>query len=684
MDNRNHIDWLQNEIEQSAVHFRYDVFASLLLIRQASQNADAGQLSKKENAFTPDRPADRAVKTTPWNLVVQAIDLPQEQYVPFILEALRRLPLPDSVLNPLIASVQSAEIEAAPFRKIVELLSNVSMEGECLSRIYENYLSREVRAATSKMGDFYTPQQVVRLLVQLLEIRGGDVYDPCCGSGAMLCAAAQMSGNKAPIRLYGQALSEADHQIGQTNLLLRGLWADLGCAPANTLLEDLHEKRPFSYILGNVPFNAKDWYAEGDLGQLGRDPRWHYGLPPKSNANYAWLQHIIFHLEENGCAAVLLPNGALTSQNRAERQIREGILRDHLVESVIALPGGLFYNTRVPCSMWVIHKQPRKNQTVLLIDGSHMPTIPGEGLEKDAIQRLLALVGQHRKGKLEEKGTWYAAVSLEELAQNQFNLSPNLYTRLEELPLAPMQQNRIRFMQVIGGLNKRIPEDQLREQITQWGSEQAAVHWTCAPLTDLYEIFGGVTKKKKFFGDGVPLVGFKDVIRPMYLSGPFSSRVLLSPHEFQKYSIYRGDVLMNRTSESIGELACCSVAAEDIPAVYGCYMKRLRPRRAGQIDPLYAAGYFRSAFYRQEVKRVSTVYTTRANINLEQLAKIRFYYPDSETQSRLGKILFAVSDYRQTCSGTQLDAELKEFVELLIEQHITCPIRNYQEQEGRS
>lgn len=109
MDNRNHIDWLQNEIEQSAVHFRYDVFASLLLIRQASQNADAGQLSKKENAFTPDRPADRAVKTTPWNLVVQAIDLPQEQYVPFILEALRRLPLPDSVLNPLIASVQSAE-----------------------------------------------------------------------------------------------------------------------------------------------------------------------------------------------------------------------------------------------------------------------------------------------------------------------------------------------------------------------------------------------------------------------------------------------------------------------------------------------------------------------------------------------------------------------------------------------
>ena len=400
--------------------------------------------------------------------------------------------------------------------------------------------------------------------------------------------------------------------------------------------------------------------------------------PPHSNANYAWLQHIIYHLDNSGCAAVILPNGTLTTQKIEELQIREQILKDHLVESVIALPGGIFYNTKVPCSIWIINKKHQPNKGVLLINAYHMLASQGKGLEEEKTDRLLTVIRQFRKGTLKAKKrtSWYAVVSLDELVQKKFNLSPNLYTVFEELPLEPMRQNCSRFLYLIDALKESLPDDHLKELVTQWKSVQTAAQWKKALLTELYDICGGVTKSGDCFNrGGTPMVGVNDVIRQMYLPESFASQVDVSPAEFQKYAIQRGDILMNRTSETIDELACCSLATEDISAVYGSFIKRLRPKYEKRVEPFYALAYFRSALYRQEVKRISPVYTTRANINMHQLSEIPCYYPDMEHQKRIGQTVYAVSTYRQTCCDIKLNEMLKEFTQLLIEQHITYPIR---------
>ena len=201
-------------------------------------------------------------------------------------------------------------------------------------------------------------------------------------------------------------------------------------------------------------------------------------------------------------------------------------------------------------------------------------------------------------------------------------------------------------------------------------------------LSERYNIFGGVCAKKDKFGCGTPLVDVKTVIHNIFLPDTLSSRVELSDTDAEKYSIRRGDVLMNRTSETTEELACCSVALKDQTAVYGAYLKRLRPIEDGWADPRYIAGYFRSKIYRQEIERVSFVYTTRANINLHQLSLIRLYYPSMMWQHEIGETLFSVLNLKQENHDMELGRLIDRFVEVFIEKFITYPILLFQ--KGRN
>lgn len=653
-----------------------DVFVSLLLIRKASLPSRIEDFS--DIWKSPNYHNRKQSEVAPWDIVVQMLDMPEEQFRSTIIRALYLLPFPTFLLEHLSNSIQNAKIEMSSIRKIIDLLSSPSMDNDYLSSIYEFFLSYVTRTELSATGDFYTPRQIVQLLIRFLHIQGGNVYDPCCGSGTLLCETAEMCEKTTPIHLFGQALTDKDYQICKINCILRNLYTNLGKEPANTLLVDLHSERQFPYIIANVPFNSKDWYDVKDYSKIVSDPRWVYGIPPHSNANYAWLQHIIYHLDRNGRAVVILPNGALTTQKIEELQIREQILKKHLIESVISLPGGLFYNTKVPCSIWIINKQHQSDKGVLLINACHILTPQRKELEEEELERILTVVRQYREGTLMEKKRtpWYAIVSLDELVRKQFNLSPNLYTMFEELPLEPMIHNHSRFLYITDALKDLLPDEHLKELIVQWKSVQTAAQWEKASLTELYDICGGVTKSSDYFNcGGTPMVGVRDVIHQMYLSENFASQVNVSPAELHKYAIHRGDILMNRSSETIDKLACCSLATDDISAVYGSFIKRLRPKYEKRVDSFYALAYFHSALYRQEIKRISPVYTTRANINMQQLSEIPCYYPDMETQNRIGQTVYDVSNYQQTCCDIKLNKMLEEFIQLLIEQHITYPIQ---------
>lgn len=224
------------------------------------------------------------------------------------------------------------------------------------------------------------------------------------------------------------------------NLILNGTYANLGEKPASTLLEDLHKDMKFDYIVANLPFNTKNWYEYEDETAF-YDTRWSFGLPPRSNANFAWLQHIINHLNVLGSACVILPNGTLTTETVKEVRIREAIIRNHLLEAIITLPRGLFYSTKVPCCIWLLTKELKKKDEVLLIDATKMtPTIKKE-ITPVHINLWKEVIKKQREGTLEKKNTWYHRISIEELEQNEFLLSPNLYRNIPRPKPSEIRKN---------------------------------------------------------------------------------------------------------------------------------------------------------------------------------------------------------------------------------------------------
>lgn len=642
-------DWLlMAAIRRLVPSIEPDVLDGLLLIRRTSATPTGKHL---------------------WDMIVEAAYQSDEHLISAISGAIEQIrlcfPLAGEHINGLETMISDDSL-----RDIVSLLSEIPPDDNLLLSIYEYSMSRRVWEASSQSGDFYTPRKITQYMAELLGAeKGGTVYDPCCGSGAMLCSAVLSRPDK-DISLYGQTQDQQSLQICQMNLALRGLSADLGKGPANTLLEDLHAGRQFDYILANPPFNLSDWY---EAGSAKRDARWQYGRPPQKNANFAWLQHIIWHLSPDGCAVTLLPNGTLTTQNHAECEIRRNILLDGWVEAIIALPAGLFYTTKIPCCIWIIKKSARN--TVLFIDARGLNLH-----EQSDASRITDLLYRYRKGESIKRTEWYAAASHAEIAQRHFILSPNLYTNLKELPLPPAEQISEHFNLLADTLCGQMTDASLRARIQQWKADIAPTNWNSVFLTEAYDVFGGVSARKEAFGHGTPMADVRTVIHNLFLPDAFPARVEVPDADAPKYYIRRGDVLLNRTSETADELACCSVAARDYPAVYGAYLKRLRPQRGNLLDPLYMAGYFRSAIYRREVARVSFVYTTRANMNLHQLSMIRLYYPDMDWQRAIGEMLFSIACLKQAEQGIRSKELIDRFLEAFIQKFITYPISLFQKE----
>jgi type I restriction enzyme M protein len=231
---------------------------------------------------------------------------------------------------------------------------------DILGRVYEYFLSQFASAEGKKGGQFYTPQSVVRLLVEMLAPYKGRVYDPCCGSGGMFVQSekfvAAHGGRLGDISIYGQESNATTRRLAMMNLAIRGIEADLGPEQADTFRRDLHPDLRADFVLANPPFNDSDWFRKDD------DPRWQFGLPPRGNANFAWVQHFIYHLAPTGMAGFVLANGSMSSNQSREGEIRRAIIESDLVDCMVALPAQLFYSTQIPVCLWFLSRDKANNR----------------------------------------------------------------------------------------------------------------------------------------------------------------------------------------------------------------------------------------------------------------------------------------------------------------------------------
>jgi type I restriction enzyme M protein len=244
--------------------------------------------------------------------------------------------------------------------ELIDLIGTIGMgdkasrSKDILGRVYEYFLGQFASAEGKKGGQFYTPQSVVRLLVEMLAPYKGRIYDPCCGSGGMFVQSEKFveahGGKLGDIAIYGQESNPTTRRLAVMNLALRGIEADFGPEHADTFRRDLHPDLRADFVLANPPFNDSDWFRKDD------DVRWQFGVPPRGNANFAWVQHFIHHLAPHGMAGFVLANGSMSSNQSGEGDIRRALIDADLADCMVALPGQLFYSTQIPVCLWFLVK----------------------------------------------------------------------------------------------------------------------------------------------------------------------------------------------------------------------------------------------------------------------------------------------------------------------------------------
>ena len=347
--------------------------------------------------------------------------------------------------------------------QLVDLVGNIDVGSadarsrDVLGRVYEYFLSQFAGAEGKKGGEFYTPRCVVRLLVEMLQPWRGRVYDPCCGSAGMFVQSmafirAHASGNgnggraRGDIGIWGQELNHTTWRLAMMNLAIRGIDGQM-IAHGDSFHDDRHSDLKADFILANPPFNVSDWGGE----RLAGDRRWRYGAPPKGNANFAWVQHIVHHLAPAGVAGFVLANGSMSSSQSGEGEIRTGLVEADLVDCMIALPGQLFYSTQIPACLWFLARDRRGGRAA---DGARLRDRRGDILFIDA-RRLGRMVDRtHREfgdgdvariaatyhawrgaeGGYRDRPGFCRSAGLEEVRRHGHVLTPGRYVGAEPQP----------------------------------------------------------------------------------------------------------------------------------------------------------------------------------------------------------------------------------------------------------
>lgn len=345
-----------------------------------------------------------------------------------------------SLKNVLPKNYNSPTMRNVNLGELIDLFTNIkvgtkdAIESDVLGRIYEYFLGQFAKNELQKGGEFYTPACLVRTMVECIEPYQGRVYDPACGSGGMFIQSVKFvkerQGRLDNISIYGQEKNPTTWRLAKMNLAIRALNGDLGKYAADTFTEDLHKDLKADFVLANPPFNL-----EWDVDKASKDPRWRYGLAPKNNANYAWLQHMISKLSQNGKLACILANGSLSASGQ-DGEIRKKILENDLVDCIISMPSNLFYTVTVPCSIWIINRNKEQKGKTLFINANNMGimvTRKLKELSKEDIHKIADTYHSYQNDTDYENILGYCKkVTIEEIQANDYVLTPGRYVGIEE------------------------------------------------------------------------------------------------------------------------------------------------------------------------------------------------------------------------------------------------------------
>ncbi|MEV4835655.1 N-6 DNA methylase [Nonomuraea sp. NPDC049486] len=505
-------------------------------------------------------------------------------------------------------------------------------------------LDRFAMLERKRGGEFYTPPSVVRVLVDVLAAEApGEIYDPCCGSGEILLTAALQTPG---LTVHGDALNAEALVLAKMNMALHGVDAKLGSQSIDVLSRPDQALSSYSYIVANPPFGIRDWSREDPA--LNRS--WLYGPPPRGNADFAWLQLVLERLEPGGRAAVVMPAGAAFRGGR-ERVIRQAMVADGCIESVIALPPMLFYGTAIGATIWVLHRSTHPRQELLLVDATGLGRLSQrarrEFSEEDheAIRDVLA---NWRAGVVPAREALpTAVVTAEELSSSDYDLTPGKYAiRKPAASTDDCRQDIATLLRELDRLQEQaaradLAMDQVirRAQILESPFGELPPGWREVTLVDISELTSGpFTRFTRASDDGS--VG---VVKPRNLdggriSGTFDRVDEDTAGKLANYRLAEGDIVCTRTG-TFGRHALVTSAHEGW--ICGTGLIRIRPREA--VDPQYLSDYLSSPWVLDWLTRNSAG-SVLPSINTRVLGTLPVVLPPAEVQGTIGRTLHALSD----------------------------------------
>ncbi|MEX1818304.1 class I SAM-dependent DNA methyltransferase [Metamycoplasma hominis] len=331
-----------------------------------------------------------------------------------------------------------SDLDKIALGELVDFFSNnLNMEdanGDFFGQVYEYYIGKFAMFMATKGGEFFTPKPVVELMVDILEPYQGRVYDPCCGSGGMFVQCSKFikehQGNVDNISIFGQELNPGTWKMAKMNLAIRGLEGNLGERSANSFTDDLHKDLKADFIIANPPYNTEDYWKPS----LEGDPRWIFGAPGKQYANFAWLSLMYAKLTPRGKAAILMPNGATTTNNKDDYKIRKAMIESGHVEAILALPNKLFSNVAISVQCWILNKA-KTNTDVLFINADNMGTLLSRKiriLEQSDIDKIIKTYKDFQSNSLENIPGFCKVATLDEIKLKDYSLNPGRYVEADE------------------------------------------------------------------------------------------------------------------------------------------------------------------------------------------------------------------------------------------------------------